>query len=160
MTEKILTVEDLVEIEALSAKVPDGPWFTAPDHADDVPDHRRSGLALVETGRSADWWIARLCEWHTASFIAESKTNVDVLCATVRHLMEENQRLKVSHTAEQKDHQLTIDTFRQQEKIWQQKHDEFISDAAQLCRDKAAGWRGSWKEDAANEIAGELEQLK
>lgn len=84
----------VTEIEALSAKVPDGPWFTASDDADDVPGHRRSGLALVETGRSADWWIARLCEWHIAQFIADSKTNVDALCATVRALRAENAELR------------------------------------------------------------------
>ena len=90
MTEaEMLSDEQLKEIEALSAKVPDGPWFTATDDADDVPEHRRSGLALVETGRSADWWIARLCECHTANFIAASKTNVDALCQTVRALREQ-----------------------------------------------------------------------
>lgn len=89
MTEtEMLSEEQVREIEALAAKVPDGPWFTANDDADDVPEHRRSGLALVETGRSADWWIARLCEWHTARFIAESKTNIDALCQTVRVLRQ------------------------------------------------------------------------
>lgn len=79
-----LSEEQLREIEALSAKVPNGPWFASSDDADDVPGHRRSGLALVDTGRSADWWIARLCEWHTARFIAESKTSIDALCRTLR----------------------------------------------------------------------------
>lgn len=87
----MLDDDAIAEIAALSAKVPDGPWFTATDDAVDVPDHRRSGLALVETGRSADWWIARLCEWHIANFIAASKTNVDALCATVRALRASDQ---------------------------------------------------------------------
>lgn len=45
----ILSDEQIAEIEALSAKVPDGPWFADADIADDVPEHRRSGLALVDT---------------------------------------------------------------------------------------------------------------
>ena len=91
----VLDDEQIAEIEALSAKVPDGPWFAATDDADDVPDHRRSGLALVDTGRSGDWWIARLCEWHIANFIAASKTNVDALCQTVKALQEKFEQLNV-----------------------------------------------------------------
>lgn len=103
----ILDDDAISEIEALSAKVPDGPWFAAADDADDVPDHRRSGLALVDTGRSADWWIARLCEWHIARFIAESKTNVDALCQTVRaereRLAAMREKFSVSSTERERD---------------------------------------------------------
>lgn len=93
--QQILDEKQIAEIEALSAKVPDGPWFADADIADDVPDHRRSGLALVDTGRGGDWWIARLCEWHIANFIAASKTNVDALCQTVRVLRTDAKMKKI-----------------------------------------------------------------
>ena len=55
-------------------RVPQPPWFVAADDAEDTTEHRHSGLALVETGRSADWYPARLCEWPTAEAIANNAT--------------------------------------------------------------------------------------
>ena len=42
---------------------------------------------------------------------------------------DEIARLKGEVEREQKDHQLTIDTFRQQERIWQQKNEEVAAEA-------------------------------
>ncbi len=47
-----------------------GPWFVAPDDAEDCPAHAGSGLALVETGRENDPFIAQLVEWNNAHLIA------------------------------------------------------------------------------------------
>lgn len=77
---------DLEAIRGRYEKAIPGPWFTAHDDSDDIPDHRHSGLALVETGRDADWWIARLCEWPTADFIANSITDIPALLAEVDRL--------------------------------------------------------------------------
>lgn len=52
--------------------LPEWPWFHGGDESNDCPDHKGSGLALVDTGRSEDWPIARLCEWPTAAFIASA----------------------------------------------------------------------------------------
>jgi hypothetical protein len=78
--------ESLREIEALLSRIPDGPWFVAGDKAEECGPHRNSGLALVDTGRGSDWSIARLCEWHTADFIAQSRTIVPALISRVRRL--------------------------------------------------------------------------
>lgn len=64
----------IARIRELDAKFPDGPYFVSGDEAEDCPDHANSGLALVDTGRSSDWPIARLCEWPQARFIAEGLT--------------------------------------------------------------------------------------
>lgn len=52
------------------SKVPEGPYFVTFDDGEDMIDHKHSGLAKVDTGRSGDWPIARLCEWPTARAIA------------------------------------------------------------------------------------------
>ena len=78
----------LAELKAALAKVPDGPWFTNFDDAEDCPDHSHSGLAKVETGRSGDWWIARLCEWPIASYIALANPQ------TILELIAEVERLR------------------------------------------------------------------
>lgn len=52
------------------SRIPEGPYFVSADDAEDCPDHKHSGLAKVDTGRSDDWPIARLCEWPTARLIA------------------------------------------------------------------------------------------
>ena len=67
-----MTIEAIVPIivKALR-KLPEPPWYVAGDDAPDTP-HCKSGLALVDTGRTSDWSIARLCEWNTAEFIASS----------------------------------------------------------------------------------------
>lgn len=54
----------------MSEKHTPGPWYVSADEAADCPDHHGSGLAMVDTGRSADWPIARLCEWNNARVIA------------------------------------------------------------------------------------------
>jgi hypothetical protein len=80
---------DLAELEALAREAPEGPWFAAEDDASDAPPHRKSGLALVDTGRQEDWPIARLTEWHTAKYIAACSPEVILaLIARVRDLEE------------------------------------------------------------------------
>jgi hypothetical protein len=74
-------------IEQLLAKVPEDPWFVDADVAEECGPHRHSGLALVDTGRESDWPIARLCEWHTAKFIAAAPS-------IVRELLAENETLR------------------------------------------------------------------
>ena len=67
-----MTIEQLVPaiVKALR-RLPEPPWHVSGDNAADT-EHRESGLALVDTGRTEDWPIARLCEWFTADFIASS----------------------------------------------------------------------------------------
>lgn len=60
-------------------KISAWPWYVAGDSAEDCPAHRDSGLALVDTGRTEDWPIARLCEWQTAHFIARSPERIALL---------------------------------------------------------------------------------
>ena len=73
------------EIEAVIKTVPEGPWFAAADEAEDSPPHKNSGLALVDTGRTSDWPIARLCEWNTAKYIAAvPPERLAALCRYVR----------------------------------------------------------------------------
>lgn len=62
----------LDEVRSLLASVPEPPWFAADDEANECGPHKQSGLALVDTGRSEDWPIARLCHWPVARFIAAS----------------------------------------------------------------------------------------
>ena len=67
-----MTIEQLIpEIVKTLKALPDPPWYVSGDNAGDT-EHRESGLALVDTGRTQDWPIARLCEWPTAEFIASS----------------------------------------------------------------------------------------
>lgn len=67
------------EWEKWLEEIPAPPWFAAEDRAEDCPAHKNSGLALVDTGRSGDWPIARLCEWQTAEFIAKSPERIRAL---------------------------------------------------------------------------------
>lgn len=57
-------------LKALEAKAIKGPVFVAEDDAEDVPNHKQSGLAMLETGRQSDWHYGRLMEWHEARFVA------------------------------------------------------------------------------------------
>lgn len=66
---------------ASKLKHTDGPWYVGEDDALDCPDHANSGLALVDTGRSNDWPIARLCEWNNAYLIAAAPDLLDALKA-------------------------------------------------------------------------------
>jgi hypothetical protein len=63
------------------------PYYVGPDAALDCPDHANSGLALVDTGRANDWPIARLCEWHTAEFIARACNAHDDLLALAQEVI-------------------------------------------------------------------------
>jgi hypothetical protein len=56
-----------------------GPWYVGADAAPDCPDHHNSGLALVDTGRSGDWPIARLCEWNNVNLIAAAPDLLEAL---------------------------------------------------------------------------------
>ena len=78
----------LRHVLALARAATPGPYFVAQDDAEDAPDHTGSGLALVETGRSSDPTVARLCEWQDARYIAAlSPALVAALCefALVTH---------------------------------------------------------------------------
>ena len=72
------------EIEEELKKIPEGPWYVGGDDAEDCRPHKDSGLALVDTGRSEDWTIARLCEWGPARFIAKSPERMKALMDYVR----------------------------------------------------------------------------
>jgi hypothetical protein len=61
----------IAELDALEAKATKGPFYLGDDDADDCPPHKRSGLALIDTGRQGDFDIARLMEWNNATFIAK-----------------------------------------------------------------------------------------
>ena len=63
---------DLSSIVDALLSISEWPWFVAGDEANDCQPHKDSGLALVDTGRTEDWPIARLCEWDTDKFIASS----------------------------------------------------------------------------------------
>ena len=60
------------------SKPTEGPWYVGADDAADCPSHKNSGLAMVDTGRSADWPIARLVEWNNAPLLAAA---LDLLIA-------------------------------------------------------------------------------
>ena len=77
------------DLRALAAKVPEGPWFAGADEAEDAPVHGKT-LAMVDTGRSADWPIARLTEWPTASYLAAVDPQ------TVVGLLDEIERLRAA----------------------------------------------------------------
>jgi hypothetical protein len=55
---------------ALAEAATPGPYFVGDDTASDCGQHRNSGLALVDTGRTGDWPIARLCYWNSAAHIS------------------------------------------------------------------------------------------
>lgn len=65
-----MTDDEIQALRLKAAKAPEGPWFVAADGALESPDHTRSGLSLVETGRADEWPIAQLCEWPTATYLA------------------------------------------------------------------------------------------
>lgn len=62
--------ELIARLDALFKTAPELPYYVASDDAGDVITHKKSGLALVDTGRYEDWPIARLCEWSSANLIA------------------------------------------------------------------------------------------
>lgn len=101
------------EIREARAKIIEPPWFTDHDDAHDCPDHSDSGLAMVDTGRSDGWPVARLCEWPTANFISNTPRYIDFLlsevgrlgdeprlgCATTRQLLDEiAARIEIHHS--------------------------------------------------------------
>ena len=77
-------VSMIEEIEKELKEISEAPWFAAGDCADDCPPHKNSGLALVDTGRSSDWPIARLCHWDVAVFIAKAPERIAALVEYVR----------------------------------------------------------------------------
>lgn len=58
------------QIDELRESLPDGPYFVNFDDGSDCPNHANSGLAVVDTGRTEDWPIARHCHWPVAKMIA------------------------------------------------------------------------------------------
>lgn len=89
----MITKDELELIEKRAEAATEPPYFVSFDEAHDAPDHENSGLAKVDTGRSEDWPIARLCEWPQAEFIAHARDDIPLLCTSVRELMGENERL-------------------------------------------------------------------
>lgn len=81
--EETITAE---QIKARRAKIIEPPWFVAFDDAKECGPHKDSGLALVDTGRSNDWPIARLCYWPQAEFIANAPTDIDYLLVRVAEM--------------------------------------------------------------------------
>lgn len=61
---------NLDELRKLAEAATPGPYFVGNDAAEDAPDHTNSGLSMVDTGRTEDWPIARLCETPSANLIA------------------------------------------------------------------------------------------
>jgi hypothetical protein len=75
----------LQELETLARAATPGPYYVALDDAEECGPHRNSGLSLVDTGRTGDWPIARLCETPSANLIAAlSPERVLALLAIVR----------------------------------------------------------------------------
>jgi hypothetical protein len=120
ITEQLAALKEVAEKAHKS--IP-GPYFVASDDAHDSPDHKDSGLALVETGRSDDWWVARLCEWPTAKFIAAFDPT------TCLELLEEVERL----TREIADYEQTDLVPRSR---WEATNDDWL-EARQQYRDLA-----------------------
>lgn len=89
-----ITLEDLDEIDAYCTKAIDGPWFVGADKAEECGPHANSGLSLVDTGRSNDWTVARLCEWPTAEFIAQARTDLPRLSQALRALLDQQADLQ------------------------------------------------------------------
>lgn len=91
-----LTKEELDNLYTLAhdKRIPLPRWFARFDHATDCPDHQDSGLAAVDTGRSSDWPIARLCEWPTAEYIAAANPlMISRLIQQVRDYKEQRDEL-------------------------------------------------------------------
>lgn len=66
-----------------------GPYFVSHDDKDPGEDyhaHIGSGLAVVDTGRSGDWPVARFCEWPTAQLIA--RCSPDTMKAVYEQLVK------------------------------------------------------------------------
>lgn len=74
------------ELQALHEKATQGPVYVIFDEATDTKDHAHSGLAMIDTGRSMDWPIARLCEWPTAHLVAYLYNSVPDLLDMMRKL--------------------------------------------------------------------------
>lgn len=74
------------ELQAMHEKATKGPVYVIFDEATDTKDHAHSGLAMIDTGRSMDWPIARLCEWPTAHLVAYLYNSVPDLLDMMRRL--------------------------------------------------------------------------
>jgi hypothetical protein len=61
---------DIAALRKLALAATPGPYYVALDDAEECGPHRNSGLSLVDTGRTGDWPIARLCETQSARYIA------------------------------------------------------------------------------------------
>src|SRR5688572_20127798 len=85
---------NIAQLEALYLTAIQGPYFVGYDEANDCPAHKDSGLALIDTGRTSDWPVARLCEWPTAVFIAALVNAFPALLAELTALRAENADLR------------------------------------------------------------------
>lgn len=93
-----LSPETLAEMLSICEKATPGPYFVSFDNAEECGPHKQSGLAMIDTGRSADCPIARLCEWPTAQAIA---TALEHLPLTIKELIaarDEIERLRLIET--------------------------------------------------------------
>ena len=76
---------DLDELLRLAENATPGPYYVALDDAEECGPHKNSGLSLVDTGRTGDWPIARLCETQSANLIAACSPEVILkLLAVIR----------------------------------------------------------------------------
>jgi len=60
-------------------EIPEGPYYLVEDKAEDTVHDKHSGLAMIDTGRTEDWPIARLMEWPTARFVHRAITEYNDL---------------------------------------------------------------------------------
>jgi len=86
---------DMKTLEELLTKCTPGPYFVAHDSGQKAKDflaHSGSGLAIVDTGRSEDWPIARFCEWPSAELIA--RCNPETLALVIETLEDGAKQFK------------------------------------------------------------------
>lgn len=72
-----------MKIEKYLLAATERPFFLGDDEAEDAPAHTNSGLALIDTGRTADFTIARLMEWNNAQLFVALANSADALVALV-----------------------------------------------------------------------------
>ena len=75
----------------------EGPYFVGEDAALDCRAHKNSGLARVDTGRSEDWPVARLCEWGNAHRIALTLNHFDAMEKALKAWMKVESEMKDNH---------------------------------------------------------------
>ena len=74
--------------------IPCGPYYLAVDEGEDTIHDKHSGLAMIDTGRTEDWPIARLMEWPTARYVHRAISEYDALKKRITVLESERDRLR------------------------------------------------------------------